>query len=362
MAGMESPLKELWKELGPELLAAGGMETAACYGEPAEAVARARRAAGVVDLSYRVQCRATGADRIGYLHRIVSCDVQDLKPGDIAGGLFLTARGRVVADFLLGVLPDRVEILAPFEARQALVQGLSKYAIADEVAFEDRAGASALLGVVGPRADEIVRRLREGEGPGEEGPAILETRLAGADAVLIRTRRADFPVRLLLVEAAAAPGVFLAARAAAEAAGGGLLGARGLEMLRVEGGIPRLGAEFGEETLPQEAGLAGHVSFTKGCFLGQEPVARLQNRGHTNRGLAGIRLGAGTPVPAPGSAVRLGEKEVGRITSAVLSATLGVPIALALLRHEAGAPGTAVIVETPEGPNSGVTTSLPFVT
>jgi folate-binding protein YgfZ len=125
--------------------------------------------------------------------------------------------------------------------------------------------------------------------------------------------------------------------------------------------VPRLGAEFGAETLPQEAGLEGLVSFTKGCFLGQEPVARLRTRGHTNRGLAGVVLGAGAGAPAAGDALLWEGKEVGAVTSACVSPALGRAVALCLLRHEAAAAGTRLDLRSGAGVLSCEVVPLPFV-
>jgi folate-binding protein YgfZ len=194
--------------------------------------------------------------------------------------------------------------------------------------------------------------------PSTPDPGAAEVRAAGAPAVLLRGRRAGLPSIEFLADASALPALLAAAGEAARAEGGGPIGADALEVLRIEAGVPRLGAEFGPETLPQEAGLEALVSFTKGCFLGQEPVARLQTQGHTNRGLAGLLP---ETLPAPGDAVLAGGKEVGAVTSAAASPSLGRPVALALLRHAASAPGTALEVRGAAGPIRAAVTSLPFV-
>jgi folate-binding protein YgfZ len=201
-----------------------------------------------------VLLRVTGADRISFLHRMLTCEVKGLPVGGSVRGLFLTQKGRVVADFVLTIRGDRVELLAPPAARERFRAALSRFVVADDVAIE------------------------ETEAPG----------------------------------------------------------AAGAEVGRVERGEPLLGAEATEDTLPQECGLDHLVSYTKGCFLGQEPVARLHAQGHANRGLAGLLLEPGAPVPERGTPVLEGAKEVGRITSAVASSTLGRPIALAILRLDAG--------------------------
>jgi folate-binding protein YgfZ len=201
-----------------------------------------------------VLLRVTGADRVSFLHRMLTCDVKAVPVGGSVRGLFLTQKGRVTADFVLTMGEDRVELLAPPAARGRFRAALARFVIADDVVIE------------------------ESEVPGSAEP----------------------------------------------------------EARRVERGEPLLGAEATEETLPQECGLDHLVSYTKGCFLGQEPVARLHAQGRTQRGLAGLVLEPGAPVPARGTPVLSGGKEAGTVTSAVLSPTLGRPIVLAILRHDAG--------------------------
>jgi folate-binding protein YgfZ len=274
--------------------------------------------------------------------------------------LFLTAKGKVLADFLLALLPDRVEMVGPPAARAALRDGLGRYVISDDAVLEDRSEAAGLLSLVGPRAEAAAGRVLGAALPAARPGAADLSGPGGRVTAILRTR-AGLPAVDLLAAAAALPGLRKAALAAAAAEGGGILGPDSLEALRVEAGEPALGAEAGEDTLPQECGLADAVSFTKGCFLGQEPVGRLQTRGHTNRGLAGLLLPPGSPVPARGDAVLLVERETGFVTSACFSPGLGRPIALGILRHEAGSPGTALQLRTAAGPLSCEVSGLPFI-
>ncbi len=357
---MRLPLADRHAALGARTLERGGFEAPAAYGDPAAEALRARAAVGLADLSAAVLLRVTGADRVSFLHRIVSCDVKGLRPGEGAHGLLLTPKGKVVAEFRLAVLADRVEVHAPAAARPALERGLARLVVTDDVVLEDRAGRAGLLSLLGPRAEAAAARLLGAPPPAlpEGGAADLD--LEGLPATLFRRRRVGLPALDLLADAANLPAIFDAALAAARAEGGGPLGLDALDLLRVEAGVPALGAESGEDTLPQEAGLEDAVSFTKGCFLGQEPVGRLRTRGHTNRGLAGLRLPSGAAVPARGDEVRAGAAPAGTVTSAVLSPSLGVPVALALLRHEHAAPGTRLAVVSSGRTQEGEVVALPF--
>ena len=323
-----------------------------------EEALRARAAVGLADLGSSVLLRATGGDRVSFLHRMVSCDVKSVPEGRVVPGLLLTAKGKVVADFLLGVLPDRVEMRAGPGARPALRDGLARFVIADDCVLEDRSGVAGLISFLGPRAAEAAAGVVAVAIP-EDGA--VEADCQGARVLLYRCRRAGLPAVDIAADVRDLPGLLDAAAVALARHDGCLLGPGALEVLRIEGGEPRLGAEFDGETLPQEAGLTGHVSFTKGCFLGQEPVARLQNRGHTNRGLAGLLLDPDAAVPERGALVLDGEREVGAVTSACRSPSLGRPVALALLRHESSSPGTRLGLRTAGGVLSCAVTGLPFV-
>lgn len=292
---------------------------------PGEEALRARRAEGLADLRDEVVVRVTGADRIAFLHRMLTCEVKGLPEGGTAPGLFLTTKGKVVAAFLLAVRPDHVLLVAPPAAGGRLRESLTKYVLGEDVVLAEETG---VLSLVGPRAPETAAAA---------GVAGIERTRAGLPAV-------DFPGGADGLRGTVPP-----------------IGREALEILRIENGIPALGAEATEDTLPQECGLTDHVSFTKGCFLGQEPVGRLQARGRTHRGLAGVVLEPGAAVPERGAAILAGEKEAGTVTSACLSPSLGRPVALALLRHEHAGPGTPLGIRAPGGVIPCVAAALPFV-
>ena len=331
------------------------------YGDAAAEALHARATVGLADLSASVLLRATGADRVSYLHRMVSCEVRGLAPGEGRRGLFLTAKGRVVADFDLVVLPERVEMRAAAAARPALFEGLRRFVVADDVAFEDRSGPAGLLVLVGPGADEAAARVLGGHLPEVPDGGGADAHAPCGPVTAFRGKRAGLPAWDLLADAAVLPALFDAALAAVRALGGGPLGADALDALRIEAGLPALGADFGEDTLPQEAGLDAAVSFTKGCFLGQEPVARLHNLGHTNRGVVRLRLAEGAPAPSRGDEVLAAGKPCGTVTSAALSPSFGRAVALAMLRNEHAAPGTKVAVRGAAGEFPGEVTAPPFV-
>jgi folate-binding protein YgfZ len=234
------------------------------------------------------------------------------------------------------------EILLEVEevAREAVVRHLTTYSIGREVAVADRSEELAVLSLIGPRSAELA-----GTAPLPED-ACEATAVAGVEVVAAGSAEG--------VDLIVASSERERLRAALLEAGAVEVSAAAAEILRIEDGRPRFGAEMGSETMPAEAGIVEQaVSFTKGCYIGQETVARLHYKGKPNRHLRGLRLSAPA---APGAPVRLGEKEVGRLGSAGVSPALGA-IGLAILRREAE-PGTEVAVG-----EDGVTaevTALPF--
>jgi tRNA-modifying protein YgfZ len=289
---------------------------------------------GLVDRSERGKLALTGAEAKAFLNGQVSNDVEALEPGTGLYAALLTNKGKMLGD--LRVIDTGAELWLDTErvALQALFDTIRRGTVGWQVELHKRTLQQALLSLVGPRAAEAVG------GPIGPEHANRTTEIGGAQALLIAT---DAGVDVVCAaEDAPAVRTALGVPEVPEAAA---------EVVRVEAGRPRYGIDLDEGTIPQEAGLNERaVSFTKGCYVGQETVARLHYRGKPNRHLRGLRLSA--PVPS-GTPLTLGEREVGRLGSSVVSPRHG-PIGLALVRRE-GAPGaelvagnaTATVVELP---------------
>jgi tRNA-modifying protein YgfZ len=289
----------------------------------------------LVDRSERGKLALTGAEAKALLSGQVTNDVDALTPGSGCYAALLTNKGKMLAD--LRVLDTAQELWLDTErvGLQALFDTLRRGAVGWQAQLHKRTLEQALLSLVGPHAAEAA-----GGGLGPEH-ANRPAQLGGADVLLVAT---DLGVDVVC----AAPDADRVRRTldvpeVPEAAA---------EVLRVESGRPRYGVDLDEGTIPQEAGLNERaVSFTKGCYVGQETVARLHYRGKPNRHLRGLRLSA--PVPT-GTPLLLGEREVGRVGSSVVSPRFG-PIGLAVVRREA-----AVGDELSAGDARAVVAELPF--
>ncbi|HVL95493.1 MAG TPA: glycine cleavage T C-terminal barrel domain-containing protein [Solirubrobacteraceae bacterium] len=301
---------------------------------------------GLVDRSERGKLALTGGDAKEFLHGQVTNDVEGLEPGRGCYAAFLTHKGKMLGD--LRVLDTGDELLLDTErvALQELFTMIRRFKIGRDVELHKRTLERALLSLVGPRARAVAGADAAGLGEAEHDHVAAE--LAGVPVRLIATDAGG-------VDVLCASDRVAEVRAALAGAGAVECGEQAAEIVRVERGRPRFGLDLEPEAvIPQEAGLNERaVSFTKGCYVGQETVARLFYKGKPNRHLRGLRLSAPAERGAP---LRLGEREVGRVGSAVVSPAHG-PIALALVRREA-AVGDTVLVG--DGDVTAVVAELPF--
>jgi tRNA-modifying protein YgfZ len=310
---------------------------------------------GLVDRSERGKLALTGEDAVEFLNGQVTNELADLQPGEGRYATFLTHKGKMLGDLRIlavGADPARPpdELLLDCErvALQGLFDMLRRFKVGYRVELHKRTLESALLSLIGPDADRVAQgALDSGALPAAE-PEHGHT-LASVAGCSIRLIRTDLGVDALLDAGAAA-----AVSAALEAAGATAVGENAAEIVRVESGRPRYGLDIDEGTIPQEAGLNERaVSFSKGCYVGQETVARLFYKGKPNRHLRGLLLSE--PAPA-GAELRLGERAMGTLTSSVLSPARG-PIGLALVRREAEPGATLAVGE--DGATASVV-ELPF--
>ena len=309
----------------------------------------------MVERSDNAQLRLWGREPVKMLHGLLTNDLLRASPGRGVYAAMLTPKGRMIAELRAFILarPGGTELLVdlPREALAGTVEHLRKF-VPPMFARWEVAERSACLGVYGPRAGELLSlpELAEDE--------VAEVELGGAPVVAVGTRYAGGERGYdLFTSGEALPA--LRARIGAEE-----IALEELDTLRIEAGRPRYGRELTGETIPTEAyestGMMERaISFSKGCYTGQEVIVRIAHRGHVNRHLRGLRLGE-APLPAAGTPVFLadGTKQVGRITSATVSPLLGETIALGFVRREV-APGDAVRIGAADGSAARVA-ELPF--
>src|SRR5919202_4428663 len=264
--------------------------------------------AGVVDRSELGKLALTGEQAAEMLNGQVSNDVEALAPGTGCYAALLTNKGKMLGDLRVLDTGDELLLICERIALQALFDQIRRGAIGWQAELHKRTLQQALLSVIGPRAREATGA---GDLPADEH-ANRPGEIGGAPALLVATD--------LGVDVVCAAGDAARVRAALVEAGAAAVDEGAAEIVRVESGRPRYGIDVDDTTIPQEAGLNDRaVSFTKGCYVGQETVARLHYKGKPNRHLRGLRLAQ----PAErGEELRLGEKAVGRLGSVAVSPAL----------------------------------------
>jgi folate-binding protein YgfZ len=300
---------------------------------------------GVLDRSERGKLALTGADARSFLQGQVTNDVEGLSPGEGCYAAFLTPKGKMLGDLRILDAGDEVLLDTERVALQGLFNMIRQFSIGYDVELHKRTLERGLLSLIGPEAGAISGAADLGVE--EHSHVVVEVPGSGVTARAIRT---DVGVDLLCDAEDAT-----ALRTALEDAGAGPVSEAAAECLRIEHGRPRYGVDLDESVIPQEAGLNERsVSFTKGCYVGQETVARLYYRGKPNRQLRGLRLSGAA---SPGDELSFDGRVVGRVASVAHSPRFGA-IALALVRREAP-PGTHVAVGG-AGEMTAEVTELPF--
>jgi folate-binding protein YgfZ len=278
-----------------------------------------REECGVLDRSARGKLLLRGSEAAEYLQGQLTNDIEVLAPGEGCYAALLDRKGHMQADMrVLRLATDEIWVDTEPEALDAARRHLEMYKIGREVALEEASAERSILSLVGPRSAELAGSPVLPEHASE--PISIE----GADCLAVGTA--------LGIDLIAAAAESERLRGALATAGAPEVGPGAVEILRIEAGTPRFGSEMDTATMPAEAGIVETaVNFEKGCYIGQETVARLHYKGKPNRHLRGLRLSA----PArPGASLSLAEKEVGRLGGSCVSPVHG-PIALAIIRREA---------------------------
>jgi tRNA-modifying protein YgfZ len=277
----------------------------------------------VFDLAGWSSVSITGSDRRAFLHNFCTNDVKELAPGASCEAFVLNVKGRILGHGVISCHDDELVFFgAPGQAAR-VIEHLDRYIIREDV---------QLRGVTEERAYLLVAGGASARECCEAG--VLSVRSASPRRVNWRIVASDFFSVLELADGESQPVID-----ALVVRGYAVAGAEAFTALRIEAGFPLIGIDFDEHNFPQEVGRDREaISFTKGCYLGQETVARIDALGHVNQRLVCVRFG-GRDVPAVGTVLSHASKPVGRVTSATLSPRLGAPLALAMVRREHTAVG-----------------------
>lgn len=309
------------------------------------------RGAGVVDVSDRTRLELRGPDAAALLHSFCTNDVKRLAVGAGCEAFVTSPQGKTLGHVLISRLADRFLLDTSPGQGAVLMAHFNKYVIGEDVQFVDRTAEWCGLLVAGGQSPRLLADLIQAEVPAQAGSVvkglvgghevfIVRTDYAGPGSFFVHGARAD---QATLVEELQKAGAIRGQTAAWEAR-------------RIEAGFPAFGRDITDENLPQEVARdAQAISFQKGCYLGQETVARIDALGHVNRLLVGLRFETADP-PPPGTALQLGGKDVGRVTSAAFSPRAGAAVALAYLQRIHSKSGAVLA----SAAGSATVTSLPM--
>src|SRR5450759_2314013 len=312
------------------------------------------------DLDARGAIALTGRDRASFLHGLVTNDIRRLTPGTGCAAAFLTPKGKMLADCVVLCEEDRLELDCEGELASKIEDLLRKYLVFNDVTIVNATAANAVFHVAGEAGGEDRR---------EEEDLLRTVIRLGDDFALPREPHAHcgHPVRVVCENRTGVPGYDVRCpssfseeiRKAFLSVGARIGSLDGLEALRIAAGIPRWGFELTEAVLPDEAGLRerGFISENKGCYVGQETVARIKTYGHVNRTL--VRLQVDGDAPAIGTEIFFEEERAGTVTSAAREAGSERATALRYVKRERAAPGTALLLRAPEGDRPTTVSALP---
>jgi folate-binding protein YgfZ len=356
-----TPYHEAASNAGAVFAEYAGWLIPADYGRPELECQQVQDGAAFFDISHHGMLLVTGNDAASFLHNLCTNEVLRLPIGAGCEAFLTTGQAKIVGHAFINhvMQADRsdafwVEVGAGMAKR--VLDHLNRYLIAEQVELADQTRHWALLHLAGTRAaavlDQALREPLRELSPLEQ----FQSNLGDVTVFVRQHDRLGFRGYDLLTAREDAPIVWPALREA----GAQPAGMRAYDTLRIEAGTPCYGLDIDETNLPQEVGrMEQAVSFTKGCYIGQETIARIRTYGHVNRSLVGLRVNGAVPVPHGAKVFHAG-KEVGHVTSSVYSPALVTVIALAYIRRGANDVGISLELELGAARQSAVVTSLPF--
>jgi len=357
----KSNLAELHKELGGIFLEGNLSQIPNYYDNPDNEIIHIRNSSGIVDLSGRGKLTISGKDHLKLLQGMLTNDMVKLEVGKGNHAVALTVKGRMLADMRAFKFPDFMLFDTEPGLQTVLAEHLKKFKLSYKADIKDSTNDYLHFHICGPKSTDFVEsefQLSFSEFSEYDYKII---HINNAEIFLIKINRTGETGFDLITESGEAGKLFRDLLSKGEVAGLKPFGINALNTMRIEAGIPLFGIDMDDSTIPIEAGLWDALDFEKGCYIGQEVIARIKWRGRVNWHLTGLET-TDNAVFAVGSKIFNGDKEIGRITSATFSKTLGKNIALGYIRREFREEGQAVLIKS--GENSylnAIVCDLPFI-
>jgi folate-binding protein YgfZ len=338
-----TPLGGLHRARGAHMAPWFGCDLPSDFGDVRTEFFRAKNNVALIDKNYRAYLSFTGPDRVRYLNAILTNNIKDLAPSRGVVSLLLNPQGHILAEVETYAQADKLFCVSHNMIRERLYETLDKFIIMDDVILSDDTALHGTLAVEGPAAAKVVADLTGVDLHALAPLEMREVQVGSLPCLLVRRSPGDS----LSAEFISSRGNMrelwdvLQERAHTEG-GGGPMGYIALSALRLEQRIPWFRYDFGEKQIPHEAGLENsHISYTKGCYTGQEIVERVRSRGQVNRRLVNLEFD-GAIAPEAGTPLTFEGKEVGSVTRAAAPPDRESAIGMAYVRKEANAAGARV--------------------
>jgi folate-binding protein YgfZ len=358
-------LNETHLKHGARYLAVNESPVVEHYGDPVAEYNALRRTAALLDLSSRGRLRLLGSDRRSFLNGQVTNDVAGLQDGEGCYAALVNAKARIQSDLNIYCLPD--EILLDFEPgySQTVSARLNQYIIAEDVQVVDLSAEYGLLNLEGPQASNaLLAALPPSALPAAPYRIVRHQDAECGDLYIACHLRTGLPGFDCLVPASGLQSLWARLENATHQVGGQACGWQALEWLRVESGLPRFGQDMDDTNLAPETGITERaINYRKGCYIGQEVIARIRTYGQVTRALRGLQfIDELTELPVRGDKLLKAGREVGYLTSVIRSPVLDRHVALGYVRREVNEPGTELVLQSNARTSHAVTiVPLPFV-
>jgi glycine cleavage system T protein len=359
----QSRLHEQHVKRGAVFAEVTGWDMPAHYGDPVAEHRAVRSGVGLADLSHRGKLRVTGEDRVKWLQSIISNDILPLRPGQGLYSSFLTHKGKMLTYFRVYALAESLVLEDVGEIGETTYQTLRKFLLyGTKAKMENLAETWGLLLVSGPQANALIKSAF-GTDVAELTPlSFLTYQVGGHEALLIRTEETGETDVEILIPVDGLTAAWERLWETGSPMGLKPFGTVARESLRIEAGLPRAGTDLTDEVVPPEANLEGKAfSLSKGCYPGQEVVARMDTYGSVRRHLVGLTL-KDDVIPSKGAKLFSGDREVGWVSSAARSPSLGAVIAFGFPLRDFSNPGTVLTVEIEGERYEASVAPLPFYT
>jgi folate-binding protein YgfZ len=341
---IETPLAELHRANGAQMGVWFGCVVPERFSDSREEQGYANESVALIDKNYRAYFGFSGPDRVRYLNAILTNDIKGLREGEANLSLLLNPQGRILAEVETRAEADRLFCTTYTMVRESTAEWFEKYIIMDDVTLIDETDRYATLAVEGPHAAAVANEIAGVDVSRSGELESTATRVAGIPCrVQRRFLSANLPGAEFLVERAQAAELWTVLLAAVRARGGGRMGYAALSAQRLVQGVPWFGYDFGDKQIPHEAGLENsHISYTKGCYTGQEIVERVRSRGQVNRKRVLLRIAADSIPPIAAPLTAEDRTAIGAVTRAAQSWFPPGVFAMAYVRREYAAVGSRV--------------------